>query len=130
MLKIDEALREQAEAQAKFHPVTQFFPLLPPKLMDEMRARIEAHGGDTSDFEEMMGNREQREQLEINAVIDIADFVDEKWRAWNCHQTQFGPDSRFRRLPDEEMKVLLGKEYFHMAFPQDDVALEGLFSGL
>ena len=96
-----------------------YFPLLPRAIFREIRRRIAAKGGETADFDEMLAQlpAEAWPEDEIHVTIDVYAAVDQKWAAWNCHRTQFGPSSRFRRLPDAEMKEILSTEYFAMARP-------------
>lgn len=109
-----------------------FYHLLPRSLFKEMKRRVAAHGGDTSGYDEMIedaaGDRWPDDQ--IHATIDVSSAIDKKWDAWNCHRTQFGPSSRFRRLPDDEMKKLLSTEYFALArpLPGPDTHLTNLFA--
>ncbi|HSM56402.1 MAG TPA: PIG-L family deacetylase [Candidatus Sulfomarinibacteraceae bacterium] len=98
-----------------------YYPIIPNFLIDNIKARVAARGGDVSGYDELLEGRAANARLlddEICVKVDISGFVDDKWRAWNCHRTQFGPNSRFRRLPDEEMKPLLSTEYFVQARPR------------
>lgn len=104
-----------------------FYPILPTSLIREIETRVAARGGDTSGYEELIQGREQSESWEgekVHAILDVSACIEQKWEAWHCHQTQFGPDSRFRRLPEEEMKELLSREYFTLAYPAPPPAAE------
>lgn len=113
-----------------------FYPLIPDALFIEMKQRVARHGGDTSGYDELIEARRNApgalSDEDIHLVLDISPYVEQKWQSWNCHRSQFGPDSRFRRLPDEEMKELLSKEYYSLARPepQGEVELSDLFDGL
>lgn len=113
-----------------------FYPMIPDSLFREMKERVAAHGGDTAGYDELIEGRRDAPGAvsddDIHLVLDIAPYIEQKWQSWNCHRTQFGPDSRFRRLPDEEMKELLSKEYYTLARPrpQGPVELDSLFAGL
>ena len=121
-----------------WQPERLFYPILPASLIREIKARVAARGGDTSGYDEIVEGREQSEVWEgdeIHAILDVGEYVDRKWAAWECHQTQFGPNSRFRRLPEDEMKELLSREYFTLAIPEPPAAvvnhpLDGLFDAL
>lgn len=110
------------------------YPLLPDELILEMKARVAAAGGDIAGYDELVEGRRAAgiPNYEAHAVLDVSDFIEQKWAAWNCHQTQFGPNSRFRRLPDSEMKALLSREYFNLAYPEPapGLRLDDLFDGL
>jgi len=104
-----------------WQPERLFYPILPASLLHDIKERVAAHGGDTSGYDELIEGREQSDEWEgdqVHAIVDVSAHVDQKWRAWHCHQTQFGPNSRFRRLPDDEMKELLSREYFTLAYPE------------
>lgn len=109
-----------------------YYHLLPRSIFREMRHRVAASGGDTSDYDEMLQNlpAEAWPEDEVHVAVDVSHYVEQKWAAWNCHRTQFGPNSRFRRLPDADMKEIFSTEYFAMAHPQPQpgVMLTDLFS--
>lgn len=111
-----------------------FYHLLPRSLFKEIKQRVDARGGDTSGYDEMIEEaaNERWPDDKIHATIDVSSTIGKKWDAWNCHRTQFGPSSRFRRLPDEEMKELLSTEYFALAHPtpEPDTHLTDLFAPL
>jgi LmbE family N-acetylglucosaminyl deacetylase len=69
---------------------------------------------------------------QVNVTVDVSQTVDEKWEAFNCHRTQFGPESLMRRLPEEAIKRLLSQEHYHLAWPSSESSahLSDLFSGL
>jgi LmbE family N-acetylglucosaminyl deacetylase len=111
-----------------------FYHLLPRLIFRKIRDRVAELGGDTSDFDEMLTEpaAEVWPEDQIHAVVDVSNTIEQKWAAWHCHRTQFGPNSRFRRLPDAEMKRILNTEYFAMAHPAPEPAtlLSGLFEDL
>lgn len=111
-----------------------FYHLLPPLIFRTMRDRMVELGGDTSGYDEMISERptEAWPEDQIHAIVDVSQQIEKKWAAWHCHRTQFGPNSRFRRLPDAEMKRILSTEYFAMArpIPADGLVLAGLFEEL
>jgi LmbE family N-acetylglucosaminyl deacetylase len=125
--------RKQGEP---WRPSRLFYPLLPASLIREMKERVAAAGGDISGYDEMIEERAKHDEAwpdhAIHAVLDVSAYVDQKWEAWNCHQTQFGPNSRFRRLPAAAMKELLSTEYFGLAYPaaSPSIHLTDLFQGL
>ena len=111
-----------------------FYHLLPRSLFREIRDRVAARGGETRDYDDMLqqARPEAWPEDQIHAVVDVSGYLDQKWAAWNCHRTQFGPNSRFRRLPDEEMKELLSTEHFALArpAPNANTRLDDLFAPL
>lgn len=110
-----------------------YYPVLPTFVIREIKERVAARGGDTSGYDELIEGRAESDNWngdQIHAIIDISKHVDAKWAAWNCHQTQFGPNSRFRRLPDKEMKEILSREYFTLAYPSRASTLQEPLNGL
>jgi mycothiol S-conjugate amidase len=111
-----------------------FYPLLPNAVIEEIKERVAATGGDMSGYDELIEGRRAAgiPEYTIHAVLDVGAYTEQKWAAWNCHQTQFGPNSRFRRLPDAEMQQLLSREYFHFAYPAPapGLRLDDLLAGI
>ena len=54
---------------------------------------------------------------EVSLMRDVSAFVETKWKAFYCHQTQINPKSPFRKVPDNFMKQLIRREYFVLAKP-------------
>lgn len=100
-----------------WQPQRLFYPLLPIFIFEALRDRIAARGGDVSRFELDERRKKGWPDDQIHVFCDIGGHVAAKFAAWNCHRTQFGPGSRFRALPEEEMMQLLGREYFAQAWP-------------
>lgn len=111
-----------------------FYHLLPRSLFRKIRDRVADLGGDTSDYDDLLAEpaAEAWPEDQIHAVVDVSNTIEQKWTAWHCHRTQFGPNSRFRRLPDVAMKQILSTEYFALAHPDRErqALLNGLFEGL
>jgi LmbE family N-acetylglucosaminyl deacetylase len=122
------------EAGPPWQPSRLFYPLLPDSVILEIKEHVAAAGGNLEGYDELIEGRRAAgvPDYEVHAVLDIGDHIAAKWAAWDCHQTQFGPDSRFRRLPDSDMQALLSREYFHLAYPAEAPArvLDDLFAGL
>lgn len=115
-----------------WQPKRLFYPLLPNFFFERMRDAIAAYGGEVSDFDLSERLEKGWPDEHINVTNDVSRYVQAKFNAWNCHRTQFGPGSRFRRLPLAEMAKLLSEEYFALARPVStpDMRLDGLFAGL
>ncbi|RMG99946.1 MAG: hypothetical protein D6706_04650 [Chloroflexi bacterium] len=110
-----------------------FYELLPVSVFENMRARMAARGMDTSWFERIEERREKGwPDDQVHCILDVSATVTHKWAALLCHRTQFGPDNLFRRLPEEEMKALLSREYFALVRPtvSQEFRLNDLFEGL
>lgn len=112
-----QALEEGAEP---WRTSRVYYHLLPRAIFREIRRRVAAAGGETADYDEMLAQlpAEAWPEDQIHVTVDVSQYVEQKWAAWNCHRTQFGPNSRFRRLPDSDMKEILSTEYFAMVRPE------------
>ena len=68
---------------------------------------------------------------QIDAVIDVAEQAEAKFAALMCHATQFGPESFFRKLPDDALKQMLSREAYALAWPegQKGSVMDDLFAG-
>jgi LmbE family N-acetylglucosaminyl deacetylase len=98
-----------------------------------MRDRMVALGEDTGGWQERIDKGELGwPDEQVDAVIDVADQVDAKFAALMCHATQFGPESFFRKLPDQALKQMLSREAYALAWPerQKGAVMDDLFSGL
>jgi LmbE family N-acetylglucosaminyl deacetylase len=111
-----------------------FYPFIPLSMFKAMIRRLEAQGVDVSDFVQRLEEREEQgwPEEQVNVTLDVSATVEAKLAAFRCHQTQFGAENIFRRLPEAEMKELLGYEYFALArpVPPPDLRLPGLFDEL
>ena len=109
-----------------------FYTAIPRSFFVEMRDRLVAAGVDTSEFDRFEEDGIGWPDDQVSVMVDVAGEIEAKWAALNCHRTQFGPNNLFRRLSDEEIKQMLGREYFALAWPDPDPGLQlaGLFAGL
>jgi len=110
-----------------------FYPILRRESFMEMKARMVAHDlpVDFFDgFEKRRANAWPSNNYQV--AININGTTTTKWTAFNCHRTQFGEDSLFRRLSESEMAELFSTEYFALAYPEPEegLQLDGLFDGL
>ena len=94
-----------------------FYTAIPRSFFDEMRQQLIDLGEDTSEFDVFEDDDIGWPDSQINVIMDVSSTVDAKWDALNCHRTQFGPGNLFRRLPAEQVKAMMSKEYFAQAWP-------------
>lgn len=94
------------------------YTAIPKSFFVDMRSRLRALGEDTSDLDRFDEEGFVWPDDQVDVEVDVSDVVDRKWSALQCHQTQFGPDNLFRRLPDEDAKALMSREYFAIAWPE------------
>ena len=57
---------------------------------------------------EVLGTPEE----ELTSIIDVRDYLSQKLKALFSHQSQIGPDSFFKRVPEELREEAFGFEYF------------------
>jgi LmbE family N-acetylglucosaminyl deacetylase len=105
------------EVGMPWRPRRLFYQILPNFMLAELRDAIAAYGGQTDDFDLEKRSKEGWPDDQIHVICDVSKYTQAKMEAWECHRTQFGPDSRFRRLPRERMTKYLSKEYFALAEP-------------
>jgi len=94
------------------------YTAIPKSFFVDMRSRLRALGEDTSDLDRFDETGIVWPDDQVDVEVDVSGVVDRKWSALQCHQTQFGPDNLFRRLPDEDAKALMSREYFAIAWPE------------
>jgi LmbE family N-acetylglucosaminyl deacetylase len=80
-------------------------PLARLRLFHQMAL---AHGEDPGFDPEVLGTPEE----ELTSIIDVRDYLAQKIEALFSHQSQIGPDSFFRRVPEELREEAFGLEYF------------------
>lgn len=109
-----------------------FYTAIPRSFFQEMRQRLEALGVDTSDFDRFEKAGAGWPDEDVHVRLDVSAQINVKWTAMQCHRTQFGPDSIFRRLPEDVGKKIMSLEHFALAWPEDvpDQGLTDLFDGL
>ena len=57
---------------------------------------------------EVLGTPEE----ELTTIIDVRNYLPQKLKALFSHQSQIGPDSFFKRIPEEWREEVFGFEYF------------------
>jgi len=101
-----------------------FYTAIPRSFFVEMRKRMLAHGVDTSDLDNFGSDSDGGWPDElVHVTLDVSGTVAQKWEALQCHRTQFGPGNLFRRLPEPEVKQLMSREYFSLAYPEPEPGL-------
>lgn len=92
-----------------------FYTAIPRSFFERLAARMRELGmeppGEDLPKDDARGLRDDS----ITTVVDVSATVDAKWAAINCHRTQYGAESLFRRLPAAEMRDLMSSEYFALA---------------
>jgi LmbE family N-acetylglucosaminyl deacetylase len=109
-----------------------FYTAIPRSFFLDLRDRLDALGEDTSQFERFEEAGAGWPDDQVDVTLDVEDRIEVKWTALNCHRTQFGPDNLFRRLPENMLRRILGREYFALAWPHRGPGLQlaDLFAGM
>jgi N-acetyl-1-D-myo-inositol-2-amino-2-deoxy-alpha-D-glucopyranoside deacetylase len=109
-----------------------FYTAIPRSFFLDLRDRLDALGEDTSQFERFEEAGAGWPDDQVDVTLDVEDRIEVKWTALNCHRTQFGPDNLFRRLPENMLRRILGREYFALAWPHREPGLQlaDLFAGM
>jgi len=109
-----------------------FYSAIPRSFFRRMIDKLKEVGEDVSDFERFEEDGRGWPDEMVNVTVDVSETVDAKWEALECHRTQFGPGNFFRKLPDKEVKQLMSREFFSLAWPEPEPAMQlsDLFEGL
>ena len=110
-----------------------FYDVILMSFFERMMARMQAHGIDIGEMVARFEGRREKGWPEgkVTCIMDVSATVDAKFIAYQCHRTQFGNESLFRRLPEKDMKELQSQEFFYLAEPeQPRLELSDLFEGL
>ena len=113
----------------------------PPRLVytvfarstfEQLREKLTLSGVDVGELARWEEVAIMWEDEDVHVALDVSGTVDAKWKALNCHRTQFGSDNLFRRIPEEMAREIMGRENFSIAWPETPpgVRLAGLFDGL
>jgi LmbE family N-acetylglucosaminyl deacetylase len=125
-------LNQHPDQGPVWQPQRLFFAAIPRSFFHAMRERLDALGVDTSDFARFEEAGAGWPDDQIHVTLDITPHIEAKWTALNCHRTQFGADNLFRRLPESELKQMMSREHFSLAWPEPEskIQLTSLFAGL
>jgi LmbE family N-acetylglucosaminyl deacetylase len=121
------------EAGPPWQPMRLFYNTIPASFFVEMRRKMQALKMDTSQLDGFNPQHNSFDDDQIKARIDVTQFVEAKWNALQCHQTQFGPDNLLRLLPEVDLRQMISFEYFALANPipeNGSQEMDDLFSGM
>lgn len=105
------------------------YAVFPRSFFVRMREKLVELGEDTSELDEFSERGIGFPDDQVHAIVDISAFVDQKFAAIECHRTQFGGDSFFSRVGEDEMRRMMTSEYFSFSDTQhpDTVHRDSLF---
>ncbi len=90
---------------------------VPYKKFRELRANMEAVGGDTSDLAVFDSMEAHAIDDKITHRFDISAFQDVKFETIQFHRTQFGPENIMLKMSEDMRNALLGEEYLIQVEP-------------
>ena len=92
-------------------------------------AQLARERGEQPTFDpDRMGTPDEK----IAAIIDVKQYLNQKFEALLCHKSQISPRNFFRRVPDELKEDAFGYEYFEgvKGFSSNEQKETDLFEGL
>ena len=91
-----------------WRPSKLYYTAIPMARL-RMMYKLTLERGEKPEFDpETLGTPEER----ITTIIDVREYLSQKLEALFGHQSQIGPDSFFRRLPEEWREEAFGYEHF------------------
>lgn len=113
-----------------WQPSRLFYVAITRSFFQKMAEQMAAQGIDTSGFGDMSERGWPDDQ--VTATIDVSDRMAAKWKSFECHRTQFGPNSPFLQMPQDILRQIMSSEHFVLAWPEPapELRLEDLFAGL
>jgi LmbE family N-acetylglucosaminyl deacetylase len=101
------------------------YAVFPRSFFVTMRAKLIELGEDTSELDRFQELGIGFADDQIHAVMDVSGFIDRKFAAIECHRTQFGGDSFFSRVGEDEMRRMMSREYFSFGWPAGEAGEPG-----
>lgn len=128
---------EHPDSGAAWQPQRLFHAVIPfTKFRGMVQAAVAAGYLDGEGFgNDLPEERQIQTETAVTHIIDIHDLFDTKQEAMMAHQTQFGEDNMFRKIPKELMLQASANEYFIQVSPVppnglSENHLTDLFAGL
>lgn len=117
------------ELGAPWHTPRTWWSVIPRSAFRGLRDALAGAGLDTTWADELLESGGGWPDEQVDLVLDVARWADVKWKAFECHATQFGQDSLFRQAKDALGTSLLGQEAFVLAAGERRVVepMTGLF---
>lgn len=83
--------------------------------IEAMRDAMAEADMDTTWTDELIESQAGWPDDDVDLLVDVSQYGEHKWRAFECHATQFGEDNMFRRASDALQDLLLSREAFVLA---------------
>ena len=116
---------EQLEELRPHSPEKLLYAAIPRSGIRTMVRKMTEAGGDVSAFENMDLETIGVPDEEIDILVDVGDKLDAKLQAITCHATQVRDGGPWLKLPEADLREVMGREYFIQAEPQPARRLEG-----
>lgn len=105
------------EAGPPWQPFRLFHAAFPRSQFKVIFDYAQEHDIDISAYESIPIEELDPIEEQITHILDIRESFDIKLASLRCHQTQFGEDNLFRRIPPEVQRDSMGDEYFIQVDP-------------
>ena len=91
-----------------WQPSKLYYTAIPLARLRLFHQMVMARGEEPGFDPEVLGTPDE----ELTSIIDVRDYLSQKLKALFSHQSQIGPDSFFKRVPEELREEAFGYEYF------------------
>lgn len=108
------------------------YPVWMKSRFIDMRDRLQGMGIDASRFDRFDQEGIGWLDDDIHVIMDVSATVDAKWKALNCHQTQFGTFHIYQMMPEDMVMEFLSTETYALGYPEPSpsMRLSDLFEGI
>ena len=91
-----------------WQPAKLYYTAIPLARLRMFHQMTLARGEEPGFDPEVLGTPDE----DLTSIIDVRDYLTQKLEALFSHQSQIGPDSFFKRVPEEMREEAFGFEYF------------------
>jgi N-acetyl-1-D-myo-inositol-2-amino-2-deoxy-alpha-D-glucopyranoside deacetylase len=103
-----DAQFEIGEALGLWQPAKLYYTAIPREKIRRMYRIVKERGEEPGFDPEVIGTPEEK----ISTVVDVRQYLSQKLKALNCHQSQMNPNSVIRRMSEELREEVMGYEHF------------------
>ena len=123
-----DARFEIGEALAPWQPAKLYYTAIPLERIRRMQRIAKEQGQDPGFDPDVIGTSEEK----ISTIVDVREYLAQKLKALNCHQSQMNPNSVIRRMSEELREEVMGYEHFECVHgcTATDTKETDLFEGL
>ena len=97
-----------AKALAPWQPLRLYYTAIPLERIRRMHKFVKEQGEEPGFDPEVLGTPEDK----ISTIVDVREYLSQKLKALDCHQSQKSPNSIIRRIPEEWRPDVMGYEHF------------------